>query len=241
MLSLLGMLVMLRVGRWEIAACYGLLGAANAVWPPARQRWLYALIREDGSRAAANAAIGSVSGVMTIAGAALGGILSTWNTSAALSAAAGLQVAATLPLLALAPPAFPQGAQTDGALRSLRADLAEGFTALRALPLARSVIWIGISWGLIGGAYDVLLAAYVTNDLHGGGLLLGVFYVVDGAAVILGSVLAVALDGGRIWLPTRWLMCCRAPRGALCSWGVSRVGRGAAGGHAHREWRDHRP
>jgi hypothetical protein len=38
--------------------------------------------------------------------------------------------------------------------------------------------------------------AYVTDDLHGGGLLLGVFYVVDGAAVILGSVLAVRLGRG---------------------------------------------
>src|SRR5450755_1471693 len=196
-LSLLGVLVMLRVGLWEIAACYGLQGAAGAVWPPARQRWLYALVREDRGGAAANAAIGSVSGVMTIAGAALGGVLSAWSTSAALSAAAGLQLAATVPLLALARPAFhQQGAQAADALRSLHADLAEGFTALRALPLARSVIWVGISWGLIGGAYNVLLTAYVTNDLHGGGLLLGVFYVVDGAAVILGSVLAVRLRRG---------------------------------------------
>jgi hypothetical protein len=166
-LSLLGVLVLLRVGLWEIAACYGLQGAAGAVWPPARQRWLYALVREDRSPAAANAAIGSVSGVMTIAGAALGGVLSAWSASAALSAAAGLQLAATVPLLALARPAFRQGAQAGGALRSLHADLAEGFTALRALPLARSVIWVGISWGLIGGAYNVLLAAYVTKDLHG--------------------------------------------------------------------------
>jgi hypothetical protein len=195
-LSLLAVLVMLRVGLWEIAACYGLQGAAGAAWPPARQRWLYALVRENRSRAAANAAIGSVSGVMTIGGAALGGVLSAWSTSAALAAAAGLQLAATVPLLALARPAFQQDARAGGAFRSLHADLAEGLAALRALPLARSVIWIGISWGLIGGAYNVLLAAYVTDDLHGGGLLLGVFYVVDGAAVILGSVLAVRLRRG---------------------------------------------
>lgn len=195
-LSLLGVLVMLRVGLWEIAACYGLQGAAGAVWAPARQQWLYALVREDRGRAAANAAIGSVSGVMTIAGAALGGVLSAWSTSAALAAAVGLQLVATAPLLALARPALQQGTRADGALRSLHADLAEGFTALRALPLARSVIWVGISWGLIGGAYNVLLTAHVTNDLHGGGLLLGMFYVVDGAAVILGSVLAVRLRRG---------------------------------------------
>lgn len=195
-LCLLGVLVMLRVGLWEIAACYGLQGAAGAVWPPARQRWLYALVREERGRAAANAAIGSVSGVMTIAGAALGGVLSAWSTSAALAVAVGLQLAATVPLLALARPAFQQGGQAAGALRSLHADLAEGFTAVRALPLARSVIWIGIAWGLIGGAYNVLLAAHVTNDLHGGGLLLGVFYAVDGVAVILGSVLAARLSRG---------------------------------------------
>jgi len=174
-----------------------LAGAASAVWPPARQRWLYALVREEHCRTAANAAIGSVSGVMTIGGAALAGVLSAWSTTAALAVAAGLQLAATVPLLALARPAFQQGAQAGVApLRSLRADLAEGFTALRALPLARSVIWVGISWGLIGGAYNVLLAAYVTNDLHRGGLLLGVFYVVDGAAVILGTMLAVRLRLG---------------------------------------------
>ena len=59
------------------------------------------------------------------------------------------------------------------------------------------MIWVGISWGLIGGAYNVLLSGYVTDDLHGGGLLLGVFYVADGAAVILGSVLAVAERAAR--------------------------------------------
>src|SRR3984957_18654365 len=134
-LSLLGVLVLLRVGLWEIAACYGLQGAAGAVWPLARQRGLYGLVREDRGRAAANAAIGSVSGVMTIAGAALGGVLSAWSTSAALAAAAGLQLAATVPLLALPRPAFQHGAQPGGALRALHADLAEGYTALRGLPL----------------------------------------------------------------------------------------------------------
>src|SRR6202042_3988138 len=58
-LSLLGVLVMLRVGLSEVAACYGLQGAAGAVWPPARQRWLYALVRADRRRAAANPPIRS--------------------------------------------------------------------------------------------------------------------------------------------------------------------------------------
>jgi hypothetical protein len=51
--------------------------------------------------------------------------------------------------------------------------------ALRHLPLARSVVWIGIAWGCIGGAYSVLLAGHVTNVLHDSGAPLGAFYAVD--------------------------------------------------------------
>ena len=103
------------------------------------------------------------------------------------------------------------------------------------------MIWVGISWGLIGGAYNVLLAAYVTNDLHGGGLLLGVFYVVDGAAVILGLVLAVRLSrGSHLAAYALAYVLQGAAWGAMFLGGL-RVGRGAAGRHAHREWRDHRP
>jgi hypothetical protein len=47
----------------------------GATGPPAMQRWLDGVL-PSGGRPAANAAIGSVSGVMTIAGAALGGVLS---------------------------------------------------------------------------------------------------------------------------------------------------------------------
>ena len=213
-LSLLGVLALLRTGLWGIAVCYGLQGGANAFWPPARQRWLYALIREGQGRAAANAAIGSVSGVMTIAGATLGGILSAWSTVGALAVAAGLQLAATVPLFALARPDTRHSAQTCAARQSFRADLAEGFTALRGLPLARSVIWIGMAWGFIGGAYNVLLAAYVTDGLHGGGLLLGAFFVVDGVAVIVGTMLAVRL----------------APRSQLAAYAVAYALQGAAWG-----------
>lgn len=93
---------------------------------------------------------------MTIAGAALACALSAWSTTAALCAAAGVKSIAVLPLLAVA--RLGHGA-TAPACRTLRADLAEGIAALRGLPLARSVIWIGVAWGLVGGAYNVLLAA----------------------------------------------------------------------------------
>jgi hypothetical protein len=210
--SVAAMAVFFGIGPWAIAVLYGVQGAANALWPPARQRWLYAVVPQQ-RWAAANAAIGSVSGVMTIAGAALGGVLCAWSIAGAFAVAAAVQLVSVVPLLAVT----RSGAQRPATRtrRALRAELLEGFVALRALPLARSVIWIGIAWGFIGGAYNVLLAAYVTKELHGGGLLLGAFYVVDGLAVIAGSVAAARLR--REWhLPAYALAY--AVQGA--AWGV---------------------
>ncbi|MEU3829936.1 MFS transporter [Streptomyces sp. SID486] len=193
-LSLCGMALLLKSGLWAPSLLYALQGAANAVWGPARQRWLYSVVPPEG-RQAANAALGSVSGTMTIVGAALGGALAAWSAGGAILAAAGLQLAAVVPLLLVRRPGARSGA---GARRaSLRSDVLEGFTVLRGLPLARSVIWIGIAWGFIGGAYNVLLAAYVTYQLHGSSVTLAVFYVVDGAATIIGSALAARLSTPR--------------------------------------------
>jgi hypothetical protein len=198
--AVFGMVMLGGAARvWAVAGLYGIQGAAGTLWPSAMQRWLYGVVPSAGWPAA-NAAIGSVSGVMTMAGAALGGVLSAWSTTAALCAAAGVQIAAVLPLLAVA--RLGHGAAAP-ARQTLRADLAEGVAALRGLPLARSVIWIGVAWGLVGGAYNVLLAAHVTRDLRGGGLLLGAFYVVDGIAVILGSAAAARLS-------TSWHLRCYA-------------------------------
>ena len=185
-----GMAVFFGAGTWVIAVLYGVQGTASVLWSPARQRWLYAVVPQE-QWPAANAAIGSVSGVMTIAGAALGGILTAWSTTAAFAVAAGIQLVSVVPLLVLG----SAGARRPvaAARPTLRADMVEGLAALRTLPLARSVIGIGIAWGFIGGAYNVLLATYVTKELHGGGLLLGAFYVVDGLAVITGSVAATRL------------------------------------------------
>lgn len=184
------------VALWPITGCYAALGATGALWGPARQRWLYALVPAEG-RTAANAAIGSVSGLMTIVGAALGGLLSAPGVTWALLAAAVAQWLAALPLLrlrhAVAAPTDPGRPRH----RSLRADMAEGITALRGLPLARSVVAIGVGWGFIGGGYDVMLAGYATRMRDGGGLTLGALYLTDGLAVVLGTVLAGRLPVGR--------------------------------------------
>jgi MFS family permease len=181
---------------WPIAVAYALQGLSNTVWPPARQQWLYRQV-EPSAWARANAALGSVGGVTTVAGAGLGGVLSAWTPVGAMAVAAVLQVLAVVPLVALArtplPPPAERAEPTERSAHGLRAQLIEGLRGARRLPLAASVVWVGIAWGCIGGAYTVLLAGRVVDDLHGGPAVLGSFYAVDGIAVVAGTLLVRGL------------------------------------------------
>ncbi|WP_028935551.1 MFS transporter [Pseudonocardia spinosispora] len=199
--ALIGMAVVLDVWRWPLLGMlYAIQGLANTVWPPARQRWLYVVVAPE-RRVLANGAIGSVGGVTTILGAGVGGVLSAWSPLAALWCAAVLQLLAVVPLLRRAgePVAVVAGRGDAGASGNtgIRSDFVAGLRCVRSLPLPRSIIWVGIAWGCIGGAYSVLLAGHVTTDLGGGGPLLGLFYVLDGVAVIVGGIGAARVPPGR--------------------------------------------
>ncbi|MEV6479708.1 MFS transporter [Streptomyces sp. NPDC051576] len=192
-LCVLGMTLVLHTSIWFAAGFYALQGISNTVWAPSRQQWLYGVIAVE-ARASANAAIGSIGGVMTIIGASLGGVLAAWSPTGAMATACGIQLLAAVPLLRLARKPLHRPTAPSTADRARREpffrELAAGIRVLRDLPLARSVVWIGIAWGFIGGAYNTLLASYATTTLHGNGTVLGVLYVADGAAVIIGTLIA---------------------------------------------------
>ncbi|MEU1312295.1 MFS transporter [Streptomyces cinnamoneus] len=237
-LCVLGMALALDSALWVAAAFYGLQGLSNTFWPPARQQWLYGVV-PPASRAAANARMGSVQGTMTVVGASLGGVLSAWNPTGGMTVACVLQILAALPLLqqAKSPLTHAEPVGESGPQESLRKELTAGVRVLRDLPLARSVVWIGIAWGCIGGAYDVLLAAYATGPLDGSGTVLGALYVMDGLAVIAGTVIAArialrrhlsAYAGAYIFQGLAWgaLFLAGHPVAALALLGAMRLASG---------------
>ena len=195
--TLAAMAALLHAGVWLVAVLYAMQGLGNVVWAPARQRWLYAAVPPRG-RAGANAALGSVAGLTTILGAAVGGVLAAWHPLAAIGCATVIQLLAAVPLGSRThPPTHTVTAESSDerslSRRRLSHEVLAGLRVLRSLPLARSIIWVGVAWGCIGGAYSVLLAGHITKDLGGGGAMLGSFYAIDGLAVILGSVAAARL------------------------------------------------
>jgi Major Facilitator Superfamily len=159
---------------------------------PATIRLLYAAL-PTGQRAAGNAALGTVSGITTVLGAAIGGLsVGALGVAPAFVIAGALQAVAAGVLWTLNP--VPQASKPVEDGPSFGRSVVEGFAAVRRYPLAASVIYVGIAWGLIGGGYDVLVGIYGTRLLRGGGgLAVGLLYVADGVGVLVGSFLAPRL------------------------------------------------
>lgn len=178
-----------RFGPPVLAALYALQGALAAFWPPARQQWLYGVI-DPQVRQRANAAIGSINGIMTLIGAAAGGALSAWHPAAALGVAAAVQCGGFLVLLRVRRAPVPEPGGHGSVVRAVTREMADGVGVVRRFPLAGSVVWIGIAWGFIGGGYTVLLSGHVIADLHGNGRTLGLVYLADGLSVIIATWLA---------------------------------------------------
>ncbi|MGH4000995.1 MAG: MFS transporter, partial [Pseudonocardiaceae bacterium] len=179
-----------------VAVLYACQGVLSAFWLPARQRWLYGVVPVD-LRHRANAAIGSINGIMSIVGAAGGGLLSAWHPAVAIMAAGGLQALGYLQLLRVPPTETQSVVRTHVSLSSVWTELREGVQAAQHFPLARSVVLIGIAWGLIGGGYNILLAGHVTQGLHGDAATLGLVYVADGLSVIVGTAIAGRITRSR--------------------------------------------
>jgi Major Facilitator Superfamily len=187
----LGLVHSLAVGTIAYAAflCLGRLSG------PATIRLLYAALPTE-QRAAGNAALGTVSGMTTVLGAAIGGLsVGALGVVPAFILAGAIQALAAGVLWTLSP--VSKASSPVGDRPALGQSIVEGFGAVRRYPLAASVIYVGIAWGLIGGGYDVLVGIYGTHLLRGGGgLAVGLLYVADGVGVIMGCYLAPRLPTG---------------------------------------------
>ncbi|WP_025272640.1 MFS transporter [Haloglycomyces albus] len=194
-----------------LAVTFAVQGMALSFWAPSRQQWLYTLIEPE-MRQKANAAIGTLNGAMVIVGAIGAGVVSLWSSTVSIFAVTGLLGMALMQLLRVdvIPPAADTSSQ-DGPIAVRRhvsdfiAGLRDGLGATQRFPLARSVIWIGMAWGLIGGGYTVLVNGHIIENFNGDSLTVAAVFTGDGLAVIIATLLAGRLPRQR-HLPV-WALC----------------------------------
>lgn len=186
---------LLRISLPLATIAYVGYGLTGAIWRPLRQRLVYVVV-PPADRGAANAIIGSWTGVVTLVGAVSGGVLAGWNPSGTFLVAS-LVLLACLVTLAPAVPRDRTLAPSVPVPSSWWTALVEGFTAVRTTPQTLGIVVIGSAWGLIGGGYDVLLGAFATRIFPGPADNLGLLYAVDGVGVLMGSLGALRIAPGK--------------------------------------------
>ena len=72
------------------------------------------------------------------------------------------------------------------ARKHIQFDIKDGYTYILQRKIILSLILVGISWGIIGGAYQLLLTIYAERIFHSN---IGILYTVQGAGLMIGSLL----------------------------------------------------
>jgi MFS family permease len=179
---------------WSLFLIKFLLSANNSFFKPARQASTHHVVRSE-NLIRANSLSSMVWGSMSIIGASLGGIL---------SAAIGYQMAFVLNSLSFLVSAYyisqikieiPTIATP---VRNIWRDIVEGYHFMLRTPMVYSMIFMGMAWGFVGGAYMVLLPIYGAGVYHQGDFGIGILYAVQGAGVLIGGLLVGKLAQGKI-------------------------------------------
>ena len=163
-----------------------LLGLSGVLFNPARAAAVPLVVASD-ELPEANALDAGVTGIVQIAGAACGGLIAVAVGPVfcfAINAASYLWSALAI-LRARWDEADAARRAHPPYLTSLRAGVREA-TRNR---VARAIIVIGMSWGLAGGGYYVLIPLLGEQIYHLGGLGIGLLYALDGIGVLVGSSL----------------------------------------------------
>jgi Arabinose efflux permease len=185
-------LVLIFHASWLLYLSSLLLGIAGIFFDPARNAAIpFVVAPED--LTAAYALESGTTGVLQIFGATAGGIVAIAVSPVvcfAINAASYLWSA--LCILRTQWPEFYATKQLpDSYVHALNA----GFHESVHNRTARSIIFIGISWGLAGGGYYILIPLLGTQTFHLGGLGIGLLYAIDGIGVLIGSYLVHRIVG----------------------------------------------
>ncbi|UFJ43252.1 MFS transporter [Brevibacillus humidisoli] len=178
--------------HWILYVCSLFLGIAGVLFAPARSA-VIPLVVDRNDLTKANALESGMGGMLQIIGAGCGGFVAlivspitcfVINAFSYLWSAVCIQRCHWLEVP-------KKNSQPISYIRSLKAGFQEAFHN----QVARAIMLIGISWGLAGGGYYILLPILGQDIYAMGALGIGLLYAVDGLGVLIGSVLVHRLVG----------------------------------------------
>ncbi|WP_270340669.1 MFS transporter [Bacillus mobilis] len=158
------------------------LAILSCLFEPAKQAALKNIVHQD-HFVTANSLSSTMNGFMSIMGASLGGILaqSLHIEFAFLVNSLSYFVSAYF-IYSMSIPAHINFNKKKAFLT----DIKDGYTYILQTKIILTLILVGISWGIIGGAYQLLLTIYAEKIFHTN---IGILYTVQGAGFMIGSLL----------------------------------------------------
>ncbi|HDR8451127.1 MFS transporter [Bacillus cereus] len=158
------------------------LSVLSCVFEPAKQAALKNIVHQN-HFVTANSLSSTITGFMSIIGASLGGILtqSLHIEFAFLVNSLSYFISAYF-IYNMSIPAH----DTYNKNKAFFTDIKGGYTYILQTKIILTLILVGISWGIIGGAYQLLLTIYAEKIFHTN---IGILYTVQGAGLMIGSLL----------------------------------------------------
>lgn len=186
--------------EWLLYVGAILLGLAGILFNPAENAAISLIVAQK-DLAEANAIRSGTAGIVMIAGAFGGGIV-----SAALSPIICFAINSASYLWSAC--CIYRTDWTESMSRSAQPvyfqSLREGFQQASRNRIARAIILIGISWGIAGGGYYLLVPLLGTNVYQLGGLGIGLLYAIDGLGVVCGAYLVKRFIGSQLRRAKLW-------------------------------------
>ncbi|WP_264448776.1 MFS transporter [Bacillus cereus] len=158
------------------------LSVLSCLFEPAKQSTLKNIVNQN-HLVTANSLSSTINGFMSIMGASLGGIIAQ---------ALSIEVAFLMNSLSYFISAFIihrmkiPSRNTFSTKKAFFTDIKDGYTYIMQQKIILTLILVGISWGIIGGAYQLLLTIYAERIFHSN---IGILYTVQGAGLMIGSLL----------------------------------------------------
>jgi predicted MFS family arabinose efflux permease len=170
--------------EWILYMSSFVIGVMSVLFNPAKQAFL-PLIVDRNDLAEANAFSSATSAIVNILGAVLGGIISSVFSPVTCFVINSLSFLwSAFYVLKIK---YHEEIKIEEKRTPYFNSLKEGFLETKKNNIIRYVILIGLTWGLIGGGYYILIPFLGNNVYHMGGFGIGILYAIDGLGILLGA------------------------------------------------------
>ncbi|PHE98233.1 MFS transporter [Bacillus wiedmannii] len=158
------------------------LSVLSCLFEPAKQATLKNIVHQN-HFVTANSLSSTINGFMSIMGASLGGIIAqSLHIEFAFLVNSLSSFISAYFIYNMNIPSH----DTCNKKKAFFTDIKDGYTYILQTKIILMLILVGISWGIIGGAYQLLLTIYAEKIFHTN---IGILYTIQGAGLMIGSLL----------------------------------------------------